>query len=440
MYKFSCKGDKEMTDTLSKNTRAMKNIKRRKKKKKKIYIRVLFLILLILILGVGIYTYFYLQNFSAISKKNNITLVETEKGEPVNILVMGVDVGTLGDSSKDNAQRTDTIILLNYNPVNKAINIISIPRDTLIYIDGKRRKINEAHAFGVVAGPGNGVRYLTEEVENLLDINVNYYGKVNYNGFIELINAIGGIDMKINNTMKYDDGSQNLHIDFKKGETVHLDGQKAMEFFRWRKNNEVDPKNNGDIGRIGNQQLFIRKVIEKIKSPSIITKLAGIMQAIPKYTETNMTPSDILNYGFIFANTDSDNIKTSMLQGVSEYIDKISYFVYDEKKNLELYKILHPAGSITSFENSLNLQVLNCTLKTGLAANYSTEIGKKGYDKFEIGNGEKLLKSKIVTYGVDSKYDSIIKSEFGINNIERVAEKKGSFDITIMLGEDYKSK
>jgi len=424
----------------------MDNIKSSKNKKKKLFIRVFFLLLLLFILGAGVYMYFYLQNFSVNSKKNNINLVEAKKDEPVNILVMGVDVGTLGDSSKDNAQRTDTIILINYNPKNKAINIVSIPRDTLIYINGKKRKMNEAHAFGVVSGPGNGVRYLTDAVENLLDINVNYYGKVNYNGFIELINAIGGIDMKINNTMKYDDESQNLHIDFKKGETVHLNGQKAMEFFRWRKNNEFDPKNNGDIGRIENQQLFIGKVLEKIKNPSIITKLIGIMQVISKYAETNMTPSDILSYGFIFTNTDNTNIKTSMLQGTPKYIDKISYFVYDQKKNLELYKILHPVDIVTSPEKNvtldkggLNLQVLNCTPRTGLAANYSTAIGKKGYKKVETGNGGKLLKSKIVTYGVDSKYDSIIKSEFGINNIERVS-KKANFDMTIMLGEDYKAK
>ena len=425
----------------------MDNLKKRKVKKKKIYLRVFFLLVLFFILGAGVYTYFYLQNFSATSKENNIKLVEVKKDEPVNILVMGVDVGTLGDSSKDNAQRTDTIILLNYNPKSKAINIISIPRDTLIYMNGKRRKINEAHALGVLSGPGNGVRYLTDEVENLLNINVNFYGKVNYNGFIELINSIGGIDMKINNTMKYDDESQDLHIDFKKGENVHLNGQKAMEFFRWRKNNEFDPKNNGDIGRIQNQQLFIGKVLEKVKSPSIITKLNGIMQVIPKYTETNMTPSDILYYGFIFAKTDSANIKTSMLQGTPEYIDKISYFVYEENKNSELYKALHAEDTLTSREingvldkSSLNLQVLNCTPRTGMAANYSDTIGKKGYDKVETGNGEKLQKSKVVTYGVDSKYDSIIESEFGINNIERVSEKSGNFDITIMLGEDYKPR
>jgi LCP family protein required for cell wall assembly len=425
----------------------MDNVKLKKNKKKKLYIRVFFLLFLFFIISIGFYFNSYLKEISANSNKNNIDLAETKKGNPVNILVMGVDVGTLGDLSKDNSQRTDTIILLNYDPNTKAINIISIPRDTLIYMNGKKRKINEAHAFGVVSGPGNGVRYLTSEVEELLDINVNYYGKVNYSGFIEIINAIGGVDMKINNTMKYDDASQNLHIDFKNGETVHLNGQKAMEFFRWRKNNEIDPKNNGDIGRIKNQQLFIGKVVEKIKSPSIITKLPEIMHVIPKYAETNMTPYEILKYGFIFKNTKSSNITTSMLQGTSKYIDKISYFVYEEKKNLELNKILHPVGIVANSEknvtldkSNLNVQVLNCTPQTGLAANYSTAIGRNEYAKVETGNGVHLLKSKIITYEVDSNYDSIIKSEFGIDNIEKVSAKKGNFDIIIMLGEDYRVK
>ena len=87
--------------------------------------------------------------------------------------------------------------------------------------------------------------------------------------------------------------------------------------------------------------MFIGKVVDKIKSPSILTKLPRIMQVIPKYVETNMLPSDILSYGFTFANTDSSNIKTSMIQGTPKYTDKLSYFVYEEKKNLELYKVLH---------------------------------------------------------------------------------------------------
>ena len=118
-------------------------IKSEKKKKKKFYIMFFLILLVCFVVGAFGYMYFYLHNLSASSKKNNIKLVEAKKDEPINILIMGVDVGTLGDKSSGNAQRTDTIILMNYNPSNKAINLISIPRDTLILIDGKMRKIND---------------------------------------------------------------------------------------------------------------------------------------------------------------------------------------------------------------------------------------------------------------------------------------------------------
>jgi anionic cell wall polymer biosynthesis LytR-Cps2A-Psr (LCP) family protein len=71
--------------------------------------------------------------------------------------------------------------------------------------------------------------------------------------------------MEISSNMNYDDDSQNLHIHFEKGETVHLDGEKAEEFFRWRKNNNGTGLAEGDLGRIENQHMFIEKVIDKLK-------------------------------------------------------------------------------------------------------------------------------------------------------------------------------
>lgn len=410
----------------------MRNIKR----KTKLFIIVIFSILLCFTVGIGGYMYYYLHNLSNTSK-NNINLTQAKKDASVNILVMGVDIGS---------QLTDSIILMNYNPKIKAITLISIPRDTLITIDGKRRKINEANGIGNTAGAGNGVKYLVDAVQKTLDIDINYYGKVNYSGFIEIINAIGGVDMKINKTMNYDDASQNLHIHFKNGETVHLDGQKAMEFFRWRKNNNFEQANTGDLGRIENQHLFMAKVIEKIKSPAIVIKLPAIMDAIPKYAETNMSAKEILNYGFILSKTDSANIKTLILKGETPYIGGISYFTYDEKKNLEISKILHANGAESSDKNitfnksGFKVQVLNCTPTVGLATKYATMITEKGYESVKTGNGKRASQSKIITYGIDSKYDSTIKSELGINNIERIVKKQGNFDIIIMLGDNYTEK
>lgn len=182
--------------------------------------------------------YIYLNRFN---KGKTVDPYEVkDDSKPVNFLIIGEDQGNGGKG------RTDTIILVNYTYKDDKINIISIPRDTLININGKNEKINSAHVYG-------GVPWTIEAVQQLLNVKINYYGKVNYNGFKTFIDAIGGIDMKIKQDMHYDDYAQGLHIHFNKGEKVHLDGEGAEQFFRWRKNNDGSGLARGDLDRIGNQ-------------------------------------------------------------------------------------------------------------------------------------------------------------------------------------------
>ncbi len=88
--------------------------------------------------------------------------------------------------------------------------------------------------------------------------------------------------MYIEQDMNYDDPGQDLHIHFNKGETVHLDGKKAEEFFRWRKNNDGTGLANGDVDRIKNQQKFMNAVIDKVLSVSTITKIDSIAEILNK--------------------------------------------------------------------------------------------------------------------------------------------------------------
>lgn len=445
-----------MAEKSDANKRNSRKKNKKKYRKRRLYVALLCFMLLCLFTGIGGYKlYGFLAKLSESSKKSNITPAAVKKDEPVNILVMGVDIGSAGSTNKNDPKRTDTIMLMHYEPKTKKINMISIPRDTLITIKGKKEKINAAHAIG-------GVPYLIDAVEQLLDIKVNYYGKVDYNGFRKLIDAVGGVDMYIANKMDYDDPAQNLHIHFKKGETVHLDGKKAEEFFRWRKNNDNTGFADGDIGRIENQHLFIEKVIEKFKSPSIITKVPNIMKIVPDYAETNMDPEAILRYGWVFANADKDSIKMHTVKGNSEYIGNISYFIYEEKMNTEVLSVLHENGVKESTavnatktpektttetlpqldKKKLSIQVLNATKTTGLAGSFSNEMKQKGFSKVSIGNYKaattsKTTASKIIVYGLSEKYDEVLKKEFGINKIERVMKKQGNFDIIVVLGDDY---
>lgn len=415
-----------------------KNKKSKKNKKRMSKLSVVLIICLVMFLSVFGYVYYFLGSLGAPTRvgEGSINTKQVGENESVNVLVMGVDIGD--PELKGSPKRTDTILLMNYNPKSKDINLISIPRDTLIKIKGKNQKINAAHAIG-------GVNYLITAVEKLLDININYYGKVDYEGFRKIIDAIGGIDMTIAHKMDYDDPSQHLSIHFKKGETVHLDGKKAEEYFRWRKNNDGTGLANGDIDRIENQHKFIAAVIDKFKSPAIVTKIPTILSTIPKYCETNMKPEDIIKYGYIFAKTDSSKIKMVTLNGDSEYIDDVSYFLYSEKQNKEILKILHSSVETVNKESNtkldkskLKVQVLNGTNIKGLATETAENIKKKGYNISSVSNAEKVSKSKIIVFGISKEEAEILKDELGINNIEYNKQKNENYDIIILLGDDFK--
>lgn len=402
--------------------------------KKRSKILSIIIILITVMLCGGIYVYNYLLRFNGQSQagEGEINTKAVRKNEPVNLLLMGVDIGDPKSKNANDPKRTDTLMLVNYNPNTEEINMVSIPRDTLIKINGKNQKINAAHAIGEI-------NYSIESVEKLLDIDVNYYGKVDYEGFRKIIDAIGGVDMKINNRMDYDDPTQNLSIHFKKGEVVHLDGKKAEEFFRWRKNNDGTGLANGDLGRIENQHEFMKNVIDKMKNP---VDAAKVLPIIPEYVKTNMNPEEILKYTYIMARTQSDKLNITTLKGDTAYINNISYFIYDEKQNSELLQKLHETSGSTNTglslkRDELKVEVLNGTNESGLASKVRDSLEQKGYRNITIGNCDHVSTTKATAYGIDRSFKDDLKRDFGVNDLTFLYQGKEKFDIIVLLGSDF---
>ena len=312
----------------------MGRIKKRHRFRNFILVVLTLIICLGLATGTSLYNYMLKLSNQSSKQGEKVKPKTASKDEPINILAMGVDIGVVGSEDKDNLKRTDTIVLINYNPKLEEANVISISRDTLIEVNNKYKKINEANVIG-------GPAFLIDTVENMFNIQVNYYGKVDYAGFRKIIDIIGPIEVKINNKMDYDDSTQNLHIHFKKGETVQLDGKKAEEFFRWRKNNDGTGFADGDLGRIENQHVFMNKVIDKFKSPAIIPKIPNILSSLPNYIDTNMSAQDMVKNGYAIMKLDKAKINMYTIKGDAEYISGISYLIYDEKKNKDVLMKLH---------------------------------------------------------------------------------------------------
>lgn len=414
-----------------------RRLKRKEKKSTVIKRAILALILTIVVLIAIGATY----AFSFVSSLNNndlISAVKAKNNETVNILVLGMDIGDTRNTQNTSARRTDTMMLLNYNPRTDYINIVSIPRDTLIEVenahDGNGNyipywKINAAYALG-------GEEEVVEQVQDLLDITVNYLVEVDYAAFRNLIDAIGGVEMTIDRDMYYDDDAQDLHINFKKGETVLLDGQKAEEFFRWRKNNDGTGLADGDLGRIKNQQKFISKLIEKCTDPSIITRVPDILKAIKENVVTNMSGTDMVKYGLEMISNSGISMET--LQGYNERIYGQDFLVVDPTYNERLLESLQITSEVDNSEvkNKYSIMVLNGTRVNGLAGNLKIELENLGYSNISVGNFDKTKESTILSN--DKELKKMLSDDTGIKHLSKNKEDEyQDYDAVIIIGEDY---
>lgn len=357
--------------------------------------------------------------------------------ESVNILIMGMDIGDVHDKDNEGIKRSDSLMLLNYNPSTKRANLISIPRDMLIKVRsskgvGKNAKINSAYSLG-------GDELLVSYVEEFTRSKVNYLVKIDYDGFSSIIDAIGGINMEMKYDMNYDDDAQDLHIHFKKGKSYHLDGNQAEAFFRWRKNNDGTGLESGDLGRIENQHEFIKKVIDRFKSPTIIVKIPKLFKIIPQYVKTNMSATEMVSIAWKIVNA-KDGIKMDTIKGNPKKIDGIDYLVYDKEKNADIISTLKGELKVSEREkDEFKLMILNGTGINGLAGKVQAEMDLRGWTNIETGNIDTIEKSSLMV-----KYDElkdVLKKESNISNVENFdMEKYLEYDAVIILGKDYKDR
>ncbi|MBU5312901.1 LCP family protein [Tissierella carlieri] len=245
--------------------------------------------------------------------------VEPKVDNEILFLMMGVDAE---DVKKSKGTRTDTMMLFKVNFDTGDINLLSIPRDTRVLIKGKEDKINHAHAFG---GPELTMRTLRD----FLNIDIDYYVKVDYRAVMEIVDAIGGVEIDVPQRMKYDDttpGIPPLHIDLKKGVQT-LYGKEAHDFLRYRSGYK-----EGDIGRIKAQQMFMKELIKQALKPKNIIKIPKFIETYFDYVETNI-PLKVITKGALSAKKiNMENMTTNTIPGDGKRIAGVDYWIYNREE------------------------------------------------------------------------------------------------------------
>lgn len=224
-------------------------------------------------------------------------------------LLLGVDAE---DNLTASGTRTDTIMLVKVDFDTGEMSLLSIPRDTRVMVRGKPDKINHAHAYG---GPSLTIK----TVRDFLNIDLDYYVKVDYRAVKGVVDAIGGVDIDVpmtitipGSTVRLEPGLQNLK------------GDQAIAYLRFRKGYK-----NADLGRIEAQQNFMKELAKQTLKPSNIVKLPQIAKSYFDYVDTNIPLTTILK-GLTYANKMDSNLETMTVPGTPQYIDGVSYVVYDE--------------------------------------------------------------------------------------------------------------
>lgn len=389
--------------------------KRTKRTKKKSLKKIFLMLFILFICSVGLV---FGYGFYQLNKMSNGESRRIKVGykEPVNILVLGVDAGDY-KNKKSSHTRSDTIMLVNYNPNENKAFILSIPRDTRVKINGDYCKINSAHSIG-------GTELTIKTIENFLDVDIDYYVEIDYEGFRRAIDAIGGVDVVVPRDMHYK--SYDLDINFKKGEKVHLNGELAEKFIRWRKNNDGTGYAMGDLGRISTQQEFLKLVLMKLKTPEGIIRIPNLLNTVIKWTKTNIPPKLMLYYAYKAIGIHADSIKSETLKGEPKYISGISYFIYDEDTNKEVL-------SYFKKDNEIKIIILNSTNVNGLAKKYKERLAKLGYKNIVTGNHSVAYENtEIQTSNVE--IGSKIKEVLKIGEVNYLKDDKN--EIIIILGKD----
>lgn len=425
-------------------------MRRKRLRKRRSYRRLVYLVLFLLIAcGVGLWA-----SYGTVPKE---VFGDEMKSEAVKtIMVVGVD------PRANDVGRGDTLFLTMVNAAEKRVEILSIPRDTWVALEGKGYdKINHAYAFG-------GEPLTQRTVEALLGTSVDYYLIADMQAFAWAVDAIGGVDIDVEKRMYYEDPwdeNGGLIIDLYPGRQ-HLDGAEAMAYVRYR-------DGEGDIGRMGRQQKFLQAVLAKVSSPEMIPKLPEVVENLRKFLQTNMPLRDMVEMAVLLPAVRERGMTTEVLPGRPGWWQETGYWLPDLEATRALvarqmgvtftpgmkaaaeklsgqYQASLPDG-LTDVEGTLRLateveaarpltpqdvrvRVLNESGINGAAASIGEELQEKGFTVVSVGNGDTTAREETIVMVPARAVDLFYGMTFPCIIISGESEEQA----TLRVGRDFR--
>lgn len=240
---------------------------------------------------------------AAVSLPPRDLLTGTEPLQPFVALLLGVD-----SRDGENA-RSDTMMLATIHPAKQSVYLLAIPRDSYMELPGKGYdKVNHAMAFG-------GPKMVKESLEKFLNVKIDRYISVDFEGFRQIVDEMGGVTVDVKKRMKYSDPSDDTYIDIQPG-LQSLSGEQALDYARYRKSDLG--KEDSDYMRIGRQQEILKALAEKGNSMQVYTKAFSLMEIVGQHVKTDLTEQEIASLLLSYGDGTPNTIKADSLIGQDE--------------------------------------------------------------------------------------------------------------------------
>lgn len=238
--------------------------------------------------------------------------------------------------SDDGNGNTDTILVGRMDTVNHTVDVVSIPRDTMVNNGWKQtRRINAVY-WGTINSGGVGIDGLKKQIRNVMGFDIDCYGVIDLSAFVDVIDAMGGVEFDVPFDMNYDDPTQDLHIHLKAG-PQRLDGQSAIGVVRYRYGNAASQSYvNGDLGRIEMQQAFLKSVASQMISLGNIPNLSKVIDILTDRLDTNLTAANMAFFARQLLKCSSEDIHFYTAPVTGRVVNAASYVCLNVNEWLEL--------------------------------------------------------------------------------------------------------
>lgn len=329
-------------------------------------------------------------HFKVRGNQEQVEVADKPPGEPMNVLVLGSDSRegltaeqqeSMGDTEAVPGRRADTIMLLHLDEEREKAVLIHFPRDLRVMdFEGRPTKINSIYALGPDA--------MVKIVSDFSGLPVHHYLEVDFNGFNEIADAVGGIDVRFARAVR----DQDSGLDQPRG-CVTIEGDQALAFVRARK---IDD----DFGRIQRQQLFMKLMVEKIATPGValrpdrVVALVNVFSRAVTY-DAQLSLSDITDIGLRLRRFNAGNLDMRVVPSAGARIGNVSYVVANEPQTRAVFSALAARGPLPDFGRTgvsaidpadVRVSLLNGTDVDKLAAGEEPVLKGRGFQVVETGN------------------------------------------------------